>query len=214
LWLEDNEKSKLAELLKSIYIQYDLPMSSTYFGGFSSGGNVAMLITDFLCQNSYSIAPKGVFAVDSPVDLAALYTSSEKNIENDFSNLSVQESKWIIDMLGEELGNPHKDISKYETHSIYTSVTNNIENLSNLKSTKIRFYTEPDTVWWKENRMAEYSQMNAFYLEQLYEKLLSSGFNKVEFIATRNKGYRASGERHPHSWSIIDKNELIEWMLK
>lgn len=31
------------------------------------------------------------------------------------------------------------------------------------------------------------------------ESLKFKGFKNVEYIATTNKGYRANGERHPHS---------------
>lgn len=186
LWLEVNEKQKLAEQLKKIFIENELPRNSTYFGGFSSGGNIALLISDYLTQQNSDIRPKGVFVVDSPIDLAALYKSSEKNVERNFSEPSFQESSWLLVTLGEKFGNPHKNISKYEAHSIYTSETNNIDNIRNLKNIKIRFYTEPDTIWWKENRMADYDQMNAYYLKQLSETLKNSDFNKVEYIPTKN----------------------------
>jgi hypothetical protein len=36
------------------------------------------------------------------------------------------------------------------------SKTENIANLKGLENTKIRLYTEPDTLWWKENRKEDY----------------------------------------------------------
>lgn len=137
LWLKENEKQKLAEQLQNIFTENDLPRTKTYFGGFSSGGNIALLISDFLTQQNSEMTPKG-----------------------------------------------------------------------------IRFYSEPDTLWWKQNRMADFDQMNAYYLERLSRLLKKSGFKQVEYIATENKGYRANGERHPHSWSIVDKKELIEWIAE
>jgi hypothetical protein len=43
--------------------------------------------------------------------------------------------------------------------------------------------------------------------------LKKDGFKHVELITTENKGYRANGQRHPHSWSIVDGKDLIKWML-
>jgi len=214
LWLEENEKQNLAENLNNIFKENNLPKTSTYFGGFSSGGNVALLISDFLAQQNSEMTPKGVFVVDSPIDLVALYKSSEKNVERDYSAPSVQESKWLLETLGIKFGNPSNNMSKYENYSIFTSETNNFDNIINLKNVKIRFYTEPDTLWWKKNRMADFDQMNAYYLEQLSDLLKKAGFKQVEYIATENKGYRANGQRHPHSWSIVDKKELIEWVTE
>jgi hypothetical protein len=215
LWLEENEKLKLAELLQKIVIENKLPTNDTYIGGFSSGGNVALLISSFMIKNkAFKLKPKGVFIVDSPIDLVALYKSSEKNLIRKFSEVSIQESTWIIETLGSQFGNPNNAISKYQQYSTYTSKTNNIDNIKDLRDTKIRLYTEPDTLWWKKNRKADYDQMNAYYIKKLSEDLKNSGFSKVEYIPTENKGYRHNGDRHPHSWSIIDKNGLIEWITE
>nr|WP_315172061.1 hypothetical protein [uncultured Flavobacterium sp.] len=215
LWLEENEKQKLAAQLQSIFLENKLPKNSLYIGGFSSGGNVSLLIGSFLKENEkFALDPKGIFSIDSPIDLVALYKSSEKNLKQNSSETSLQESTWIIETLEKQFGNPNNTISKYETYSVFTSTTNNIDNLKSLKNTKIRLYSEPDTLWWKENRKADYDQMNAFYIKKLYERLKESGFKQVENITTKNKGYRSNGERHPHSWSIVDKNDLIQWIIQ
>jgi hypothetical protein len=215
LWLEESEKEKLAELLQKILTENKLLTDEIYIGGFSSGGNVALLIGSFITEHkNFELATKGVFIVDSPIDLVALYHSSEKNIAKRFSDVSVQESTWIIETLEKQFGNPSNDISKYERYATFTSMTENIDNIKGLKNTKIRLYTEPDTLWWKENRRADYDQMNAFYIKRLYERLKESGFDHVEYLPTEHKGYRANGDRHPHSWSIVDKIELMEWMME
>jgi hypothetical protein len=212
LWLEENEKKNLAEQLHNIFKTNNLPENRIFFGGFSSGGNVALLICNFLMLQNSEMIPLGVFVVDSPIDLVALYKSSEKNIERNYSVPSVQESKWLLETLGRKFGNPKKNMSNYENYSIFTSETDNYDNINYLKDIKIRFYSEPDTLWWKKNRMADFDQMNAYYLELLSELLNKSGFKQVEYIATENKGYRANGQRHPHSWSIVDIKELNEWI--
>ena len=125
----------------------------------------------------------------------------------------MQESTWLLQTLGTQFGNPNIDISKYQEYAVYTSITDHTDNLKNLKNTKIRMYTEPDTLWWKENRMADYDQMNAYYIKNLSETLKTLEFKDVEYISTKNKGYRANGERHPHSWAIVDKTNLINWIL-
>ncbi len=215
LWLEDVEKQKLASILQKIFIENNLPKDDIYFGGFSSGGNVAILISTFIVENKkIDLTPKGVFIIDSPIDLEALYRSSEKNLEKRFSEVSIHESTWLIETLEKQLGNPSNDISKYQKHSVYTSKTKCIDNLKGLKNIKIRLYTEPDTIWWRKNRNADYNQMNAYYIKLLSKDIIDSGFTQVEYIPTKNKGYRANGERHPHSWSIIDKNDLVKWVME
>ncbi|MCA0959705.1 hypothetical protein LCL86_11660 [Muricauda ruestringensis] len=214
LWLEESEKRQLAKKLQNIIIENQLPTENIFIGGFSSGGVVSLLISNFIVgMKQFYIDPKGVFIVDSPIDLVALYKSSEKNIKRNFSEPSIQESTWLLETLGSNFGNPKDNIGKYEKNAVFTYSTNNTSNIKKLKRTKIRLYTEPDTLWWKENRMADYEQMNAFYIKKLSESLNKKGYKSVEYIPTTNKGYRANGERHPHSWAIVDKTELINWIL-
>jgi len=67
--------------------------------------------------------------------------------------------------------------------------------------------------WWKVNRQTNFEQTNAYYIQKLSESLKKRDFKNVEYIPTEKKGYRANGNRHPHSWSIIDKENLFDWML-
>ena len=59
----------------------------------------------------------------------------------------------------------------------------------------------------------DYEQMNAFHLERLSEFLMAKGYDNVELITTEDKGYRADGSRNPHSWSIVDQDGLLQWIL-
>jgi hypothetical protein len=57
-------------------------------------------------------------------------------------------------------------------------------------------------------------QTNAYLIKELFEKMKTADFTGMEYIPTVNKGYRANGDRHPHSWSIVETNDLIQWMLE
>ncbi len=215
LYLRPNEKQELAEHLTKIIKENSLSEKNVFIGGFSSGGNIALTISDYLIEKKNKIQPNGVFVVDSPVDLLGLYKTAEKNIKINFSESSVQESQWIKEMFDNNFGNPAKGIDKYEMNSPFTFETQNIENLKNLKNTKIRFYTEPDLNWWYEYARNNDTDLNAFYIEKLANQLkIEFGSDNIELIKTENKGYRANGQKHPHSWSIVNANNLIKWMMK
>ncbi|WP_165731230.1 hypothetical protein [Polaribacter sp. 20A6] len=214
LWLEENDKKNLATLLQNTLEKHNLSHKDIYIGGFSSGGIVSLLISNYITgMKEFYIDPKGVFIADSPIDLLALYKASEINIKKNFSDVAVQESTWILQLFNKELGNPKDGISKYEKHAVFTSESNYTKNLSNLKNTKIRLYTEPDLNWWKVNRKTDFEQTNAYYIQKLSKSLHKLDFKDVTYITTKNKGYRANGDRHPHSWSIIDKENLFNWIL-
>lgn len=200
LYLKPKEKQELAEHLIKIVSEYNLPKKNIFVGGFSSGGNVSLIICDYLVKNKSQIQPKGVFVVDSPVDLLGLNKTAEKNLKLNFSEPSVAESKWIKKMLDNEFGNPELGIANYELNSPFTLETKNIENLKGLEKLKVRFYTEPDIKWWNEHAKNDYEDLNAFYIEKLSEQLKDKFVkNHIELIKTKNRGYRADGEKHPHS---------------
>lgn len=213
LYLNPKEKKELAKKLTLTVREHKLSEDNIFIGGFSSGGNVGLIISDYLVKSQNQIQPKGVFIVDSPVDLLGLYKTAEKNLKLNFSQSAIAEGKWIKEMLDNEFGNPENGISNYERNSPFTLKTQNIDNLRGLKHLKLRFYTEPDLKWWKENASNNYEDLNAFYIEKLSEKLKAEfSNNNIELITTENKGYRVNGERHPHSWSIVDENDLLSWM--
>ncbi len=213
LYLLESEKKKLAKILTEAIAEYDLVDDNVYIGGFSSGGNVSLLLADYLIGSESSVIPRGIFVVDSPLDLLALYQTAQKNIKLNFSETSTQEATWIVGFLTEQFGYPENGITEYEKHAPYTYQTQNIQNLQNLSKIKIRLYTEPDLAWWSEHRQNDYEDLNAYYIKKLSEKLRSEfGSENIELIETTDRGYRADGTRHPHSWSIVDKADLIQWM--
>ena len=55
--------------------------------------------------------------------------------------------------------------------------------------------------------------MNAIDLAALVNELRILGNERAELIVTRARGKLPDGTRHPHSWSIVDEKELIDWFL-
>ncbi len=213
LWLTDTEKSDLEKILSTAVSENNINSNNTYLGGFSSGGNVSLLLTDHLISTRSIIQPKGFFIVDSPIDLLALYENAQKTIERDFSEIAIQEANWIVQTLESDFGVGDTALTHYNNMSPYVSKTQSTNNISNLSGLNIRLYTEPDTVWHKENRKTEYENLNAFYIEQMANDLSKLyGEDKVDYITTTNRGYRANGDRHPHSWAIVDEKDLVEWI--
>ena len=214
LWLSQEEKNALEFVLLNITKKYNLDTKHTYIGGFSSGGNVSLLLTNHLHKNKSALQPKGVFIIDSPIDLLGLYKDAKEDLDKkSISQVALNEAKWIIKTFDETFGIGDSSLVHYQASSPYSSESHILTNLSHLDDVNIRMYTEPDTLWWKEQRQTDYKHMNAYYINQLYSDLTNKyGKKQVEYITTTNKGYRSNGERHPHSWAIVDQEELIKWM--
>ena len=64
-----------------------------------------------------------------------------------------------------------------------------------------------------KNRKMSYYEMNALDQSAMILELNALGNSRAEFIVALGKGYRLNGERHPHSWSLIDPAESVRWIL-
>ncbi|MEM6265695.1 MAG: hypothetical protein AAGI38_24545, partial [Bacteroidota bacterium] len=58
----------------------------------------------------------------------------------------------------------------------------------------------------------DFESTNAYTLQQIAKDLREKNWVQFELIETKNKGHRANGERHPHSWTIVDVPELMRWI--
>lgn len=206
LWLEDSEKDHQATLITQLFQRHNLDRKNVTIGGFSSGGNMAILISSYLVQTGSDIQPQGAFIIDSPIDLLASYEMSSRKIKRISSPTLTRELRWNIDQMEAAFGKPEINLGAYEAHSVYTDKTKHIDNLLALADVKLRFYTEPDTLWWKQNRMIDYEDMNAYSIKQLSNELTHKFGNSVEYIATENRGIEptANATLIPGlSWTLI-----------
>ncbi len=215
LWIENEDAKQLAQIITKAVEDNDLNTNKIFIGGMSIGGTTSLTLSGFLTKNNSPIKPNGVFVIDSPIDLYALYESSQKDLmRKDFSEERLAEPKWIINTFEEEFGGKDSLLYNIQKISPLTLKTKNTDNINYLKDKKLRFYTEPDTLWLKENRQTDFENTNAFVLQKTNEVLNNQNWENVELIQTKNKGYRTNGDRNPHSWSIVDVDDLINWILE
>lgn len=214
LYLTEVEKEEYAKTLNTIFIENNIKKENIFMGGFSSGGNVAILLSSYLIKTENPIQPKGLIVVDSPIDLEELYKGAKNDVQKNKEPDAVAEGKFLIDLLGKEIGRPQENIEKYKSFSPYLISSNSTEHIKYLKNIKVRLYCEPDLEWQLKNKARKYEDLNAFKLEKAYHSLLDLGNQQVELIKTTGRGIRANGQKHPHSWNIVERENLIQWILR
>lgn len=205
---------KLNRVLKDVQQRFSLEQSTFVLGGFSAGGTLALRYTE-LCKEKpaqFPIQPQGVFTVDSPVDLVAIYQYFNREIKKNFSIVGVNEAVYVKNHMDRELGELDSHMENYIAHSpFYTAKENGNERF--LKDVAVRVYHDIDIQWSLKNRRRSFFDNNELEASELINRLLLLGNERAEFMVGK-KGYRSNGERHPHSWSIVDEEELIKWMKK
>ena len=212
----EKEHKFLDDVFKQIVEQYDVSKDKFVLGGFSGGGMIALSYTEKANRDKSQtyLVPKAVFGVDPPLDYAHLWEQANRDVERGFSDVAVQEGKWIMDTYKKAFGgSPHEFKDNYIKHSIYSHSEKNGGNAQFLKNTPVLIYTEPDVVWQLENRRRDAYDMNSTDISAMINLLKLQGNTKATMIATHNKGVRLGGAKHPHSWSIMDGEECLAWIL-
>jgi hypothetical protein len=213
LYLSESEKEEYSKNLNLIFDENKIAKENIFIGGFSSGGNLALLLSNHLVKTKDSLQPKGLFVIDSPLDLERLYDEALDDIKKNISAEAIEEANYLLLLLNSEIGNPKENIESYKTLSPYLISCDSKTNIEYLKNVKIRFYCEPDLEWYLINKNRTYEELNAFHLEKAYNSLLKSGAEKAEFIKTSNRGIDEKGNRKPHSWNLIEKESFLKWIL-
>ena len=194
----------------------NIPQNNLLFCGMSLEGTRAMKLALFAKgkQSKYRIVPRAIAICDAPLDMVRFHKEMTKAVKLNFSPIAVSEGNWVSGYLEKNLGGtPENVLDAYVRYSPYCYLDQGNTKLSMFDGIAIRAYTEPDINWWLENRRKDYYSMNAIDLAALINGLHIIGNNEAELIVTQDKGYRPDGQRHPHSWSIVDEKELIQWFL-
>lgn len=182
-----------------------------YVGGFSIGGSVAIKFAE-----NATIKPTAVFAIDPPLDLERYYNSSKREIRLSVNKSPDEERVYFIERLEKEMGgSPETVLKNYYKTSPYSFSDTSQTAIKNIVKLPLRIYSEPDIYWWLKENAEDFTGMNVTECSAMINELNRLGNTKAELIITQNKGYRKpNNSRHPHSWSIVNNNELIEWLLR
>lgn len=198
-------------ILKDVTSKHKLIDQKFYVGGFSIGGSCVIKYAE-----NAEIKPTAVFAIDPPLDFERFYSSAKRDIRLSKDNEANQENVYMIDRLEKETGgSPATNLTEYYNISPYSFSDTTQRAIKKLIKMPLRIYTEPDINWWLKERSADFTGMNATECSAMINELNRLGNQSAELITTQNKGYRKPDDRrHPHSWSIVDNEELIKWLLK
>ncbi|CAM4206327.1 hypothetical protein [Zobellia nedashkovskayae] len=215
LLLDQGIQKKFTEVLQDVIERFSVDKGRFVIGGFSAGGTIALRYTELCLElpENYPIEPIGVFVVDSPIDVFCLWEGFEETIKNNNSEIAVQEAEYVTDLLASRYGVPRENSSVYAKMNPFSMNTEYGEkNEVHLKNIAVRTYHDVDIAWRLQNRFQSAKNQNFIATSELIKRLLILGNEQAEFIQTLGTGYRSDGQRHPHSWSIIDEAECIEWV--
>ena len=215
LYYFDKEPALLDEIIHEVITKHNIPDTNIFIGGISASGTRALRFAQYCNQgkSKFNTKIRGVFAVDSPLDLERFYNSSFEHRKY-FKKGMLWEADLILNKFPEFIGTPQENIDTYRKSSVFSHTDTTIGNANYFLNTSILLFHEPDIDWWLHERGATYFDINSFDISAFVNKQISNGNNDIELITTTQKGYDRNGERNCHSWTIVDEDYLIEWIVK
>lgn len=217
LYADETVINKLNRGLCDLLLQYPkLDKNKFVVGGYSAGGTISLRYVELCLEKpeAYPIQPKGVFTVDSPIDLFDIWDYFQREIESNYSQAGVNEAKIVTEIMTQEIGTPLTNEQRYNQLSPFNTKLKGAGNERFLKDVAVRLYADMDMEWQLKERRRSLYDTNQLTASELIKRLMRIGNDRAEFMASKKAGYRSSGLRHPHSWSIVDEVEFIQWTLK
>jgi len=216
LYLDETTMEFLNTTFIKAISKYHAPKDKIVIGGFSLGGMNAIRYIELSKENPdlTSIHPVAVYGIDPPLDWARIYYSFQRIIDLNFSEVAVNEATEYLAKLNKQFGGSPKEFPNvYSKHSMYSKTAKDGGNTKFLIDTPIRIYSDPDIDWHLKERQTDFYDINALDQTAMINGLRILGNENAEFINALGKGYRPNGMRHPHSWSIAEPNELMDWII-
>jgi hypothetical protein len=216
-WLEDAWLTQLDAIVAETLTTHRIPADRVVVGGFSSGGTAAVRYAEFCAarRSPAGVRIRGVFSVDAPLDFGRFWRGETLAIRRGAHPRFVGEAKAVLaDMRRVLGGSPDDQPARYLRMSPFSAFAEGGGQARLLSDVPVRLYTEPDIEWWMENRTVDYYSMNAVDAAALIMQLRVLGNHQAQLITTERRGVRSDGNRHPHSWSIVDEDDLQAWVLE
>ncbi|HYI78611.1 MAG TPA: hypothetical protein VEW65_13400, partial [Chryseolinea sp.] len=216
-YIDTFSHQKLNQFIAEVFKKYNLNENSFFIGGHSFGGTMAVqYVQRAYLDKSILKRPAGVFGVDPPLDIERLYNCMTTTNRPTKNAVSIQEDNYISNRIQQEFKtDPKKNPALFWSISPYAQSDSEHRSLNTLLTIPIRIYNEPDINWYIDNRNIDFYCVNSLDSAAMINWLKSLGNSRAELMITTNKGYRISRNvKHPHSWTIVDGQQLIAWMAK
>ena len=210
------EISFLDKIFKQIVSEHKAPKDKFILCGLSNGGMISFKygINAIKDQNTF-IIPKGIIGLDPPLDFAHIYKYCEREIERNFTPAGVAEAKWMLQNYNTIYGgSPEEFPNEYINSSTFSYGAEAGGNAKYLTNIGIRMHSDLNLDYLLNQRERDLYDWNGTDIVAFVNQLKINGNKNAEVIITQNKGIRLDGTKHPHSWSIMDTDDTIEWILE
>ena len=214
LYADTTTVNRINLVLENVVHKFSPDTSKFAMAGFDYAGVIALRYAELTYQypTVFSIHPKAVFAIDSPVDLFGLWHLCEREIKKNYSPETVGDAKYLLEAMTKENGTIYNNREVYSKLSPFDRENQTTGNEQYLKNIAVRLYYDTDIDWQLKNKRNSFFDTNIPDGSELINQLLLLGNNNAEFVSAKQPGMRSNGIRNPTSLSIVNEVECIQWL--
>jgi hypothetical protein len=207
----------LDKLFREVVETFKIPKDKFIIGGLSGGTMLSLTYAEQAVKNpeKFFLIPKGVFALDAPLDQARFYKYCEREIEKKSFKPAVDEALWIKNNYDSIYGgSPDEFPEKYVENSIYSFDAKDGGNAKYLKNMPLLMFTDLDTDWLINERHRDLYDWNGIDIISMINQLKIMGNEQARVIVSQGKGVKLDGTKNPHAWSIMDSEVCLKWIVE
>ncbi len=205
-------QNRLSALIPQLVTKYKIPPGRFIIGGQSWAGHQSIYYAERSFQVTQLIRPDLVFAVDPPLDMQRLYNEYKRVVGTDTIYKAAPEAGMVLNLLQATFsGTPEEESTAYAYGSSYTRTLKKGGNAQYLLTVPVRLYSDPDIIWYLHETNTPIEWTNTADATTFVNELRILGNNRAEYVSCLGRGRRPDGRRHPHSFSMLDAGEFLNW---
>lgn len=218
LYFSEQSLIYVDSLISQVFTEYKLPNKNIFLLGAMVSGHRALKYIEYCKKGRSAFKPAitGVVLSESAIDWVRQWYECQKQVRDHLTATGTFEGNFITYLFAANMHDtPVTNMQKYLDFSSYSYFDTKMEKPALYKDLAIRAYTYADIHYWfsaqgKGIYDCNYPDMSGFINEQ---KL--AGNQKAELIVFNSElsGPQPNDMRRQAStWSLVDKNELTDWM--
>jgi pimeloyl-ACP methyl ester carboxylesterase len=190
LYCDSEVNANLTAVLKDVIKRYKVSPEKFVFGGYSGGGTIVLRYVELCNQypGKYPVKPKGVFMVDSPIDVFTIWDMLDEAAKENYSAPAVNEANEAMGRMRRQFGVPKENVNIYRELSPFSMNKDYGDNEKYLKNTAVRAYHEVDIVWRLTQRRQSVRNANYYVTAELIKRLLDMVVRRLNLSSPTGKG--------------------------
>jgi len=207
-------------VMGAVFEKFHLPKQNIFLLGVMVSGHRALKFVEYCkkVKSAFDGNITGVVLCESAIDWIRQWYECQKQVRDSLTAAGSWEGKFITYIFKNELKTtPVSNIESYIEFSPYTYFDLKMRKPKLFKDLAVRSYTYADTRYWFSAQGhgvfdSNYPDMSGFINE---EKLAGNkNAELIVFHSNPNDLQSKEMRRQSATWDLVDKEELVEWMVR